>query len=338
MMLKTTMRRRWTGLNIGSLRVRPLRVVRAPPGATYHRRPMPATQRLTTSGVRALFVGATAVGAAFYVVRFWTIYTAGELFHRMGFDWTMFFAQAALVRSGAGPDMYDVPHIAVQIQSLAPYYPGTAPLAARPVPYPPWFAALMEPFTVPLPPVGFALWLLLSIACAGLLAYRVKQFVPELPAIGAVTLVLAAYPVTFGMFMGQVGLLLAVAVSEMLVSFRAQRDLRAGLWLSLLLLKPQYAVLFVVLIVFKWRPRAMIGSALGALALVLLGLLAAGPSALLRFPAAMATMADFRNPIAGPWWMINWRAFVLYAAPGLEDEQGLVAVAGLTVQIGRAHV
>jgi hypothetical protein len=292
---------------------------------------MPSTQRWPTGGIRTLFVGATAVGVVFYVVRFWTIYAAGELFHRLGFDWTLFFAQAAVVRSGAGPRMYEVPQIAAQLQSLAPYYPGTAPLAALPVPYPPWFAAMMEPFTVPLPPVSFALWLALSIACGGLLAYRVKQFVPELPAIGAVTLIFAAYPVAFGMFMGQVGLILAVAVSEMLVSFQAHRDLRAGLWLSLLLLKPQYAIVFVLLIVFKRRTRAMIGSVLGALALVLLGLLAAGPSAFVRFPAAMAAMADFRNPIAGPWWMINWRAFVLYAAPGLEDEQGLAAVAGLTV-------
>jgi hypothetical protein len=284
------------------------------------------------NGARALLIALTAIGAAFYVVRFWTIYAAGELFHRLGFDWTMFYAQAMVVRIGAGSNMYEVPQIDGQLQLLAQYYPGTAPFqSALPVPYPPWFAAMIEPFTLPPPPIGFALWLVLSIACAGLLAYRVKQFLPELPAIGAATLVLAAYPVAFCMFMGQVGLILAVAVSEMMISFRAGRDLRAGLWLAVLLLKPQYAVVFALLVLWKWRVRAILGGVLGALLLVLLGLFATGSSALVRFPSAMAQMAEFRNFVAGPWWMINWRSFVLYAIPGLEDEQGAAVVAGLSI-------
>ena len=244
----------------------------------------------------------------------------------------MFYAQALVVRAGAGANMYELPQIQGQLQLLAQYYSGTAAFqSALPVPYPPWFAAMIEPFTLPPPPVGFALWLALSIACAGLLAARVKQFLPELPTIAAVTLVFAAYPVAYCMFMGQVGLILAVAVSEMMVSFKAGRDLRAGMWLSVLLLKPQYAVVFALLVLWKWRVRAILGGVLGALLLVLLGLLATGSSALVRFPAAMAQMTEFRNFAAGPWWMINWRSFVLYAIPGLEDEQGAAVVAGLSI-------
>jgi hypothetical protein len=215
---------------------------------------------------------------------------------------------------------------------LAAYYIGNfAFQSALPVPYPPWFAAMIEPFTWPPAPVGFALWLAVSLACAGLLAYRIKQFLPRLPAVGAVTLVLAAYPVAFGLFMGQVGLILGVAVSEMMISLMARRDLRAGLWLSVLLIKPQYAVVFALLIIWKWRSRAILGLLLGSFGLLLLGLSLGGLSPLEQFPSALAGMADFRNSIAGPWWMINWRAFILYAIPGLENDQGVTVVAVLSV-------
>lgn len=272
-----------------------------------------------------------SLATIFYVIRFWTVYVAGEIFHRLGFDWTMFYAQAMVVRTGDPSGLYQVPLMNAQLQGLAAYYTGGSVFqSALPVPYPPWFAAVIEPFTLPPGPVGFGLWLGLSLACAGVLAYRASQFMPDLPLIGALTLVLAAYPVAYCMFMGQVGMILAVAVSEMMISFMARRDFRAGLWLSVLLLKPQYAVLFGALIVWKWRLGAVAGAVVGGVALVVLGLVAAGPSALLQFPAALATMADFRNAVAGPWWMINWRAFVLYAMPGLENDQGAAVTLGLS--------
>jgi hypothetical protein len=287
---------------------------------------------VSVGAARFVFVCLTAIGVLFYIVRIWTIYAAGELFHRIGFDWTMFYAQAMVLRQGDGSDMYAVARIQDGLQTLSTYYVGTAPFqTALPVPYPPFFAALIEPFTLPSAPSGFALWALLSIGCAGLLAYRVKQFLPELPRVGAVTLVLAAYPVAFCLFMGQVGLILAVAVSEMMISLRAGRELRAGLWLAVLLIKPQYVVLFALLLLWKWRLRAIVGGVIGGAVLTLIGLIGAGPIAFLRFPAALAAMADFRNGIAGPWWMINWRSFVLYAMPGLENNQGAGVVAGLTI-------
>src|SRR5579864_7653002 len=124
-------------------------------------------------GTRSVFLAATAVGTLFYVIRFWTVFAAGELFHRLGFDWTMFYAQAMVIRAGTSAQMYQLAAIGAQLQALAPYSSDRSAFQPLPVPYPPWFAAVIIPFTFAPPPVAFGLWLLLSVSCAGLLAYRV---------------------------------------------------------------------------------------------------------------------------------------------------------------------
>src|SRR5262249_23733940 len=162
--------------------------------------------------------------------------------------WSLFYAQAMALRSGAGERMYDVDVIDRFLQPLLTYYVGGGAsrqgspvvLEALPVPYPPWFAVAMLPFTLPPPPLGFSLWFSLSLLAIAFLANRVRQFLPDLGWVGSVVAIVAAAPVAWGLYMGQLGVLLAIPVSEMLVSFRSRNEFRAGLWLSVLLLKPQY--------------------------------------------------------------------------------------------------
>ncbi|MCA1645617.1 MAG: DUF2029 domain-containing protein, partial [Chloroflexi bacterium] len=225
---------------------------------------------------RTLFVTFSLISTAFYAARFWQVFAAGELFHRLGFDWSLSFAQALAVRAGAGAGMYDIGELNVQLQSLQRYYPGgSTSLGALPLPYPPWFAAALVPLTFLPAPIAFALWLAGSLLAALVLAYRVWQFLPDLGRIGAVAAVLAAVPVAWALFLGQITVLLALAAGEMLVSFKARRDFTAGLWLSVLLFKPQYAVLFALLILFKLRWRAIAGATVGGLVLLLFAALVA---------------------------------------------------------------
>jgi hypothetical protein len=199
------------------------------------------------------------------------------------------------------------------------------------VPYPPWFSAAIVPFTLPPAPIGYALWLAASIVAAVFVAYRVKQFLPRLGWLGAAAAVLSTIPVAWGMWMGQPAVLLAVAVGEMFVSFKAQRDFRAGLWLAVLVFKPQYAVLFGLLILWKRRWAALAGAAVLTAVFVLVGVLAAGLGSLQAFVAALADVNDLRNEVAGPVGMINWRAIVLAARPDIDERQGVLVIAVLSL-------
>jgi hypothetical protein len=117
----------------------------------------------------------------------------------------------------------------------------------------------------------------------------------------------------------------------MFISFRAGRDLRAGLWLSVLMLKPQYALVFGLLLVFKWRLRAIVGAVIGCAVFLLVGLIGAGVGVFTQFAAALGRMADFRDEAANPWGMINWRALVLYVFPDIRSDQGAALVTVLSV-------
>jgi hypothetical protein len=282
--------------------------------------------------LRPLFLAFSLLSTAFYAARFWGVFAAGELFHRLGFDWSLFYAQAMAVRAGAGASMYDPAEIDLYLQPLLRYYGGPATaLTGWPQPYPPWLAAALVPFTLPPAPIGFALWLGVSVLAALFLAYRVWQFLPDLGPIGAAAAVLATVPVAWGLFLGQPAVLLAIPVGEMLISFKARRDLRAGLWLAVLLLKPQYALLFGVWILWKRRWLALAGAVVGGLAFIGIGVLAAGFDSLLRFPAALGEFSDLKNAIAGPNLMMNWRALVLAARPGIDEHLGLALVWSLSL-------
>src|SRR6266536_131009 len=56
--------------------------------------------------LQPLFLVFCVLSTAFYAARFWGVFAAGELFHRLGFDWSLFYAQPMAVRAGAGARMY----------------------------------------------------------------------------------------------------------------------------------------------------------------------------------------------------------------------------------------
>ena len=283
-------------------------------------------------GARVLFVALATICVLFYLTLFWRIVAEGEMFHRLGFDWTMFHAQAMTLRERGGQRMYDLSETDGYLRQLSTYYHGPAEFqTAQPVPYPPWFAAAVVPFTVPPPPIGFALWEAASVLAAVYLAYRVRQFLPELGLPGAAVAVLAAVPVATALYMGQVALLLAIPVAEMLVSFRGGRDFRAGVWLAVLLIKPQYALVFGLLILWKKRYQALAGLAVGTLGLLFVGALAAGIPAFVGLLSALREMGEFRGPFGGPAWMMNWRSIVLAVRPGIGDQAGFALVSSLSL-------
>jgi hypothetical protein len=282
-----------------------------------------------------LFLAFSFASTVFFAARFWTVITAGELFHRLGFDWSLFYAQAMALRSGAGPSMYDPAEISQFVQPLLRYYTGGGAVSLSPdqmpVAYPPWFAVALVPLTFLPPPIAFAVWLGVSLLAVVFLGYRVSQFLPQLGVVGATVAILAAVPVAWGLFLGQPAVLLAIAVGEMFVSFKAGRDFRAGVWLAMLLFKPQYGLLFGLLILWKRRWSALAGVVLVGLGLVVVGLLATGLQTLIRFPEALAAMGGLREPLAGPTGMMNWRAMVLTVRSGIDEDRGALIVGVLSL-------
>lgn len=282
-----------------------------------------------------LAVAVVAVGS--WAEKIWAHYAEFGLFTWIGVDYGVYFAQATALRSGDAQGLYDLQVLERYHQALAAYTTDPEqPLRSGHVLYPPLFAWLFIPFTLPPPPLGFALWTGLNALAAVHLVRRVVELFPGPERPWLALLLLSSFPIVQNLVLGQPMILLACAVAEGYRSLRAGRELRAGLWLAALLFKPQYLVLVGPLLVWKRRWAALAGVTLGALVIAAGSALAAGLTAMRDYPAALVEEGEFhgtRTP-SYPWEMINWRSLVLFLEPEISSTSGVaitVLLSAITV-------
>lgn len=262
------------------------------------------------------------------------VYDGWGLFRWLGVDYGIYFAQAEVLRSGNPAGIYSLDALQIEYQQLYDQYPHVLKVTATAthVPYLPLFAWLFIPFTMPEPHVGLILWTLVNVIAGIYLAWRAAAFfeTAERPAVAL--LFLSSYPVVFSLIVGQPSLLLGCAMARFYLALRSRRDLQAGLYLSLLLFKPQYGILIGPLLIWKRRWAAVAGVAIGAVLILFGSIVAVGPATLLEYPRAFTEMAEFRGDVYRH--MINWRSLILWLEPNIGDLSGLLlelAAGGLTV-------
>jgi hypothetical protein len=278
-----------------------------------------------------LFTLACVFLLAIWLDRVWLLIQDGGLFRVVGIDWSMYAAQAMVLRAGEPESIYNLSRMSDFVQQLRVYTtdPGE-PLAVGPVAYPPVFAWLMIPFTLVPAPVGFGLWTVLNLFGVAHLGRRVAEVVPNVSTVQAALALLVTFPVALGLVAGQPTALLGCAIAECYLSLRSGRDLRAGLWLSILLLKPQYGILLGPILLWKRRWSAVLGVAVGGLLLAVASLAIVGGSTLLTYGAAFADIAPWGGAaVSSPGQMINWRALILNLRPSIGPGTGLLLTAAL---------
>jgi hypothetical protein len=259
------------------------------------------------------------------------------LFRWLGIDYGFYYSQSVTLLSGDTKSVYSLPVLDKHLQELIGYtsQPGR-PLDAGPVPYPPVFAWLFGLFTQTSPPIGFAFWTLVNTLGALHLARRVWQITPRENRVWAAALVLTSFPIVYTLFVGQPLTLLACAVAECYLSLRAGNNLQAGLWLSCLVMKPQYGILIAAVLLWKRQWFAVIGAALGIIGFIAVSAWVAGVDALLTYPSSLSDLSGFRGQgtVAYPEQMINWRALVINYLPSINDNSGIL----ITLVLGAISV
>jgi hypothetical protein len=271
-----------------------------------------------------------------WVVAVEQVFAGWGLFRWLGNDFGIYFAQANVLRSGDPRGIYSLEALQPWYQQLYDGYSSVLPDVARAthVPYPPLFSWLFRPFILPLPHVGFILWTFVNAGAGLYLAWRAATFFQR-PERGFVALLfVSSYAFVYSLITGQPTLLLACAMAHFYLALRAGNDFRAGLYLSLLLFKPQYGVLLGPLLIWKQQWTVIAGVGLGAVVILGGSLLVAGLPMLLQYPEAFTEMAKFRGDV--PTHMINWRSLVLWLWPRISDQSGMLlelVLSGLTVVI-----
>jgi hypothetical protein len=273
----------------------------------------------------------SAVLLGLWLIAVEQIYASWGLFRVLGADFALYAAQANVLRSGDATGIYSLQALQPRLQEIHDQYVHQTTHAIQ-VPYPPLFAWLFRPFTLPEPHVGFILWSILN-ALAGLyLAWRAAAFFHDRERPVVALLILTSYPVIFALIVGQPILIFACALAHCYLALRAGNDFRAGLYLSLLLFKPQYGFLLGPVLIWKRRWTAVAGVAVGAVAIIAGSVLVAGVSTVLQYPRAVTGMVGFRTDF--PTAMINWHALILWLYPHISDPSGMMletVLNGLTI-------
>ena len=163
-----------------------------------------------------------------------------------------------------------------------------------------------------------------------------RAFFPERRLLAG-GLALVSTSVMFSLWFGQPQLFLAVAFGEAFIAFGRGRDRAAGLWLAVILFKPQYLLLILLILLWKRRWNAVAGTAAGGLVILVASILVTGPA---TFGEYIVSLIDSATASGGalltavsPNVMVNWRALVL-AVPLLPDMLRVavaVVLSGVTV-------
>jgi hypothetical protein len=189
--------------------------------------------------------------------------------------------------------LYDLAAQQAAIESLGPGF--------NPQPFisPPPLAWLVTPFLVVPFQVALVVWTLLLLAALGWTWYLLA---PQGGVVKAahLALLLGVFPVAFGVMVGQPGALVAAAVATTWWLLRHDRPVWAGLALSLLVLKPQLALLVPACLLVSGHARTfgtwlVVSMVIGVVALALLG------------PDGVARYRDVLAQTQTPAWDITRR-------------------------------
>ncbi|HZT08073.1 MAG TPA: glycosyltransferase family 87 protein [Chloroflexota bacterium] len=290
-------------------------------------RPIPAAHRL------AFFV---TIFAALYLAFDVYMYVTRGLFLYVGVDYRSFWASAQIARSAGFAAVYDLD---LQRQLQEPLVHAFAsPLhelqwATIPTPYLPGFVALLGPLLLLPPDLGFVVWTAVNVVMT--LGYLV-WFWRGVGGSATRSLLLAlclSFPMLETFQFGQVNGWLTIFLGEFFRLAIARAELRSGLWLSCMLLKPQTLMLIAPGLLVARRWRAALGATAGGAGIVGISLAFGGIDALLA-DARLIFLYSGHVPSTVPRDMMNWRSLAIHLSDALPAQLAwTLAMAGLVATL-----
>lgn len=285
---------------------------------------------------RWIFGAAVVINAVFWAIRTGVEWSVFGLFYVLGVDWSRFWgATEAFVHQGPSA-AYSLTSIGQFMQPLSSYYASNISdmaLKVGPAPYPPIFLALFTPFTLPPAPIGFLLWTVFNLLLGFPVARSLASHFPVDQRRAMTALLLLFYPFVMALFVGQMVVILLFAFWKGYRALERGDDLIAGAWFGLLLLKPQYAAVLMLVLLLKRRWSAIAGGTMTGLGLVGSSILVGGLSGCIAYVRMI--LVDYPNYSGGlaisPQGMISWRALVLNMEPDVGKILGLALTGVLSV-------
>ena len=222
---------------------------------------------------------ATLIAAVFPIVLagaifVWQVGLRGAI---LATDFRAYYTSGRMLLGGVRSDFYSPDVQFVWQRAWAPEM--QVPAELNPFRNPPFLAGVFAAVAWLPVEFAFAVWFALNVGLLCVLMAQTQSALSDRPAPvrrRALVLSVSFLPVIVTLLLGQVSLLLAIAMLGAWQAFRARRDGLAGLALALLLIKPQFVLVPALLLVVHRRWRALgtliaAGTALLAACLALVG-------------------------------------------------------------------
>ena len=217
----------------------------------------------------------------------------------IGTDYLQFYAAGTTVRTGNGAELYDIPYqMALEEEIIGP---GLSTYHAFITP--PFLAWLYAPLSVLTYSWSFILWSILGLVCMWLSLHLIGVTNTPMAFLWSLTF----FPVFAAISFGQNSLLTLLIFSATYRLWRSRRGFWAGLVLSLALYKPQLAVgvAFLWLLDVRTSWGALLGLALGGLALVAVSFGLTPEAGLAYLAFARSTLPDLPTWEEFPIWHLH---------------------------------
>lgn len=277
----------------------------------------------------ALIALGLVVNALYWLTRVGVEWFVQGLFFRLGVDWSRFWGAARAFVVISPSAAYSLHAIAQEMHPIAAYYGttigflsishkiGLTQLQVGPAPYPPIFLAFFWLFTLPPAPVGFLLWTVLNGSIGLYVVVRLTQRFGQGLSWRIFLPLISFFPFLTGLHDGQLVNLLLGAFFFGYVSLERNQELRAGLWFGALWLKPQYAPVLFLVLIYKRRWSAVLGMIATGCLIVLTSLAVGGLGGIVGYIKMLLNKyPSFTGGVAiDPTQMISWRALVVNVLP-----------------------
>ena len=253
------------------------------------------------------------------------------LFDWLGIDYGFFWAAAQAYMHSGPLAMFDLDAIRREIQPLSAWYgPLSEPLKVGPTPYP-LLALAFVPLTWLSPPVGLGLWSAINLAVAFVVVRGLAARFATSARWSLVVVILCFMPLAYTVVVGQPTILLMYAFYRAYLAFERGDDVHAGAWSGVLLLKPQYAVFLLGVLVYRRRWGALAGAAAVGAALLLAMVAMLGVQGMFAYIGSLKYASGFRavDPIVYPEQMISWRGVLASWLPATTSESTGVVITAL---------
>lgn len=211
------------------------------------------------------------------------IYSDGQTM--VSTDFNPYLAGAVILRTGAGPQLYNLPFtVSIQKKLSSPYLYPRIPYRAAPT------AALFYiPFSLLPFPIAYTVYLffsLLLILSVSWLAYR--TFFRNLPSWLFWGLIFGSTPILIGLLQGQLTALEYSLVTLSAIFWYRRQHLFSGLLLSLLFYKPHILIPIALVLFFSKNVRFFAGFTAGLILNLAVSLWIIGIPAALSYPKYLA--------------------------------------------------